>query len=343
MFKCSADSETPGHTIFAQHDLGDRLLKNRSVRTPVALARSLRLTIVFAFLLSVIPVSVFAYTSPGKPRGFVSDFAHILSASDIQSLDVKLQSLEGATGDQVAVVTIQSLGDETIETYATKLFQEWGIGSKAHDNGLLILVSPTDREARIEVGYGLEGTVTDLQSGNIIRKVMIPAFQDGDYPAGILGATDAVISITTGSADAAQYSDSIPDRGSSSSAGYNWAGIFFFVIIMINAMARILGRTKSWWLGGVLGAVAGAIVGLIWGFVPIGAIAILVLTIVGLVFDFIVSRHPPGPGGRGGMGGLWPLLFMGRNGGGSVNGGFGGGFGGFGGGMSGGGGASGKW
>ena len=332
MQKCLADSEVQGHGYFP----AGKFL----VLAPVALARSLHLTIVFAFLFAVIPVSAFAYTSPGKPQGFVSDFAHVLSASDIQTLDAKLQALESATGDQVAVVTIQSLGDETVETYAEKLFQEWGIGSEKHDNGLLILVSTDDREARIEVGYGLEGTVTDLQSGNIIRKVMIPAFQEGDYPTGIAGATDAVISIITGSADAAQYSDSVSDRSRSSGNEHDWAAAFFFVIIILNILARILGRTRSWWLGGVLGATTGAVVGLIWGFLPIGAIAILVLTILGLIFDFIVSRHPPGSGGRGGMGGFWPLLFMGRNGGGG--GGFGG-FGGFGGGSSGGGGASGRW
>lgn len=273
-----------------------------------------------------------AYTSPGKPEGFVNDFAHVLSVSDRQTIEAKLQILKQSSGAEIAVVTISSLGDETVETYAVKLFQEWGIGQKGKDNGLLILVATNDRQARIEVGYGLEGDITDLQAGNIIRQVMIPAFKNNDYAAGISGAVDAVAGILSKSPEAAQYSEPAPETGN---WNVNFPAIFFIGFILLNALARILGRTKSWWLGGVIGAAIGTVIGLIWGFVPVGIIAILILTLLGLVFDYLVSKHPPGPG-RGG--GFWPIFFGGRGGSGS-----GGGFGGFGGGMSGGGGASGKW
>jgi uncharacterized protein len=284
--------------------------------------------------LAIAPAVAFAYTSPGKPVGYVNDFAHILQDSTVKGLDAQLKSLEASSGAQIAVVTVNSIEGETIESYAVKLFQEWGIGDEKNDRGLLILVAPNEREARIEVGYGLEGTVTDLQSGNIIRNVMIPAFKEGDYDAGVTGAVKAVYAIITGSPDAAIFSKPLKED---SSSDFDFAGAFFFVIILLNVLARVLGKTKSWWLGGVLGGVVGAIIGLIFGFVPFGILAIIGLTVLGLVFDYIVSKHPPGSG-RGGMGGIWPIFLGGRHSGSNDSG-----FGGFGGGMSGGGGASGRW
>lgn len=290
----------------------------------------------FVILLSsfsLLPASSRAYTSPGKPTGFVNDFAGVLSASDKQSIESELVSLRQSTSAQVVVATVPSLGDETIESYAVDLFQEWGIGEKGKDNGLLILVAPNDREARIEVGYGLEGDVTDLQAGNIIRDVMIPAFKKNDYAAGIKGSVDAVSGLVEKSPDAVQYDEQ--DSGDDSSP--NLTIIFFVGFILLNALARILGKTKSWWLGGVIGAIVGVIAGFAWGFVPFGIVAIILLTIFGLIFDYLVSKHPPG-NGRG-PGGFWPIFFLGGGRGGSG----GGGFGGFGGGGSGGGGASGGW
>ncbi len=282
----------------------------------------------------VFPVSLFAYTSPGKPQGFVSDFARILSAVDIQTMNSQLQALQNSSSAQVAVVTIQALGNETIETYATKLFQEWGIGQKGKDNGLLILVAPNDRAARIEVGYGLEGAVTDIQAGNIVNKTMIPAFKAGDYGVGIKSAVAGVSLLIQGSPEAERYY-STQTQSNTSGSHVNLSVVFFFIIIAANALARILGSTKSWWLGGVLGAGVGIVIGLIFGFVFIGFGAIVILTIIGLIFDYIVSKHPPGPGSGGGF---WPIFFGGGRGGSG-----GSGFGGFGGGSSGGGGASGKW
>lgn len=295
-----------------------------------------KVLIAISLLVVFVSTPVLAYISPGKPQGYVNDFAHILSEGDKQTIEAKLHTLEQSTGDEVVVATIPTSGkDETIETYAVKLFQEWGIGNKKHDNGILILVSVNDRQNRIEVGYGLEGTVTDIQSGNIIQKVMLPEFKNSDYSTGISKAVDAISSIITNSPDAAQYAgDTLPQASNSRTHG-NFAGIFFLIFIVLNWLARILGATKSWWLGGVIGAIIGIIVGFIFGFVFIGVISIIVLTILGLIFDYIVSKRPPGSDGNGG---IWPMFFGG-------GGGFGGsgGFGGFGGGSSGGGGASGRW
>jgi uncharacterized protein len=286
----------------------------------------------------LIPVSVFAYTSPGKPTGFVNDFAGILSVQEKQGIESKLVSLDKNTGFQVVVATVTSLGGDTIENYAVKLFEEWGIGDKDLDNGVLILVALNDREVRFETGYGAGGAVTDIQAGNIIRTVIAPDFKEGRYGAGISGAVDALSAIIANSPEAAQYS-----AGNSAGQGsykFNWdmnSTFFLFTIIILNILARILGRTKSWWLGGVIGAVIGVVIGFLLGLMLVGIISTIILTILGLIFDFIVSKKPPGSGT--GTGGFWPI-FLGGGRGGS---GGGGGFGGFGGGMSGGGGASGRW
>ena len=303
-----------------------------------------------------LPASVFAYTSPGKPAGYFNDFAKVITAGDAQLIESKLIDLNKSTGVEVAIVTIPSLGDETIDSYAVKLFQEWGIGASKdisaktgalRDGGLLILIAPNDREARIEVGYGLEGTVTDLQAGNIVNKVMIPAFRNGDYAGGINGAIDAVSGIIKADPTViARYSEPVSSSNSASNQNSDngYFIIFFFVIFGLNILAGILGKTKSWWLGGVIGAVVGVIFGFIWGFFYTGIGAIIIFTILGLAFDYYVSKHPPKGGGKGGgVGGLWPIIFLGGGGGGSGGFGGGGGFGGFGGGMSGGGGASGRW
>jgi uncharacterized protein len=306
-----------------------------------ALSRTALLFFVLAFLLlspfSLLLTPAHAYTSPGSPRGFVSDFAEIIPSAEEAAISAKLQSLEQVTGAQVAVVTIKSLDGETIETYAVRLFEEWGIGQAKDDNGLLLLVAPDEREVRVEVGYGLEGTVTDLQSGNIIRSVILPAFREENYAAGIDGAVDALSAIITNSPEAAQYS--MPDS-SSSSIGSIFDGVdpfvfVFFGIFLLNIFARILGKSKSWWLGGVIGAAIGVVIGFIIGSMIGGIISSVVLAILGLIFDYIVSKRPPGS--KGGHGGFWPIFFGGSGGHGSS------GFGGFGGGMSGGGGASGRW
>ncbi len=294
--------------------------------------KTLKISVLLSsFFLLLSPV--LAYTSPGKPTGFLNDFAHVLSATDSSAINTKLTAFNKSTGIEMAVVTIPTLGDETIESYATKLFEEWGIGGKEKDTGLLMLIAPNDRTARIEVGYGLEGTVTDLQAGNIVRNVMIPAFKNGDYAGGIDKSVDVLSGIIVGDPTVVNaYSDASSNSSSNASSNNSPFAYFFFAVILLNILAKVLGKTKSWWLGGALGATAGTIVGFIWGFVYFGIGAVVILTLLGLIFDYIVSKHPPGSGG----GGFWPLFFGGGRGG-------GGGFGGFGGGMSGGGGASGRW
>jgi uncharacterized protein len=150
--------------------------------------------IIIAACLLILSGSAIAATLP-SPTGYVNDFAHVLDSRTSTSLERTLTSLDAKTGAEVAVVTVGSLDDVPIEDYAVKLFQTWGIGKKGKDNGALILVAPTDRQVRIEVGYGLEGVINDALAGRIIRDKMIPAFRDGDFNKGIANGTMTVVSL----------------------------------------------------------------------------------------------------------------------------------------------------
>jgi uncharacterized protein len=287
----------------------------------------------FAFVI-LLPFVAFAYTSPGKPQGFVSDFANIIDSSTEASLQNKLQALRDANTVEIAVVTISTLGDESIETFAVKLFEEWGIGKKGSDNGILLLVAPNEKEVRIEVGYGMEPIITDLLANNIVQKTIIPEFKKGDYSAGIAGGVDALVGIINNTVDPSEFAGTNQSKFGALD-NINPEFIFFLVFIFISVFSRILSKSKSWWAGGLIGAGIGVVVSLFLDFVAVRVIVIVMLTVLGLIFDFVVSKNGPG---KGGPGGFW--FGSGGMGGGHSGGG---GFGGFGGGFSGGGGASGRW
>ncbi len=283
-------------------------------------------TIIFALSTSI----AFAYKSPGKPQGFVNDFAGVLSAQDKADLETTLSNFNKETGNQIVIATVNSLDGETEQTYAVKLFEEWGIGQKGKDNGLLILQAPNERKIRIEVGYGLEPYITDAQASLIYRNVLSPAFKVGNYGQGYKDAVGMIIGTFQGQTDVIPQ-DSPSDYGGSIG---NW---IFFIILIPLWLASILGRSKSWWFGGVLGGVVGIVIGSVYGFNFIGIIIIPVLVVVGLLFDFIVSKAYNSRISQG----LKPPWWIG---GGGRGGGFGGGgFGGFGGGSSGGGGGGGGY
>ncbi len=130
-----------------------------------------------------------------RPVGPVNDFANVLSSSARTRLESLLKSLEDETSAEIAVVTIGSLGGISIEEYATRLFREWGIGQAALDNGVLVLVVPTEREMRIEVGYGLEPVLPDGLASAIIREDFLPSFREGNFEGGILRGVGRVTDI----------------------------------------------------------------------------------------------------------------------------------------------------
>lgn len=136
---------------------------------------------VFAFS----PAAAFASDIPAL-TGRIVDNANIITRKDREEITGYLESLENSTGAQVAVLTIDSLNGDSIEDFSMKVAESWRLGQKDKDNGVLIVVALNDHKARIEVGYGLEGTLTDTKCGLILRNVIIQEFRNGDYSEGIL-------------------------------------------------------------------------------------------------------------------------------------------------------------
>lgn len=285
-------------------------------------------------LLALSVFSCFAFVSafaiPPRGNAYVNDYAHVLTPSTVDTLDSELSSFTASTTHEVAVVIIPELPDnETIEDYATKLFSQWGIGKKDVDNGVLFLVAVTDHKARIEVGYGLEGALPDVTAKQILDTEVFPQFKNSAYDAGVTNGTEAILSVIAnepGSKDKYNKKTSI--------SGQTVEFIIFVLFSLIGVLAQILSRSKRWWPGGIFGAVVGFGIGIYFAGLLLGGVLAFVIGIVGLAFDFFVSKA--GPVGTGGRGGWW----MGGGGGGRSSSG---GFGGFGGGSSGGGGASGSW
>src|SRR3974377_1933759 len=129
--------------------------------------------------------------------GRIVDQANVIPLDTRNTLESKLIDLETKSGIQLVVATVTSLGGEEIEPYANELFRSWKLGEKTKNNGVLLLVAPNERRVRIEVGYGLEGTLTDALSKVIIANAMTPRFKAGDFGDGISRGVDDIITVLT--------------------------------------------------------------------------------------------------------------------------------------------------
>ncbi|MBO6717320.1 MAG: YgcG family protein [Rhizobiaceae bacterium] len=212
-----------------------------------------------ACLLVLLAFPVLAQSLPAL-TGRVVDNAGIIDAGTESSLTARLAAFEDKSSDQIVVATIQSLGGEAIEPYANRLFRAWGLGQAGEDNGILLLVAVDDRRMRIEVGYGLEGTLTDLHAKLIIENTMVPAFRAGDFAGGISQAVDDVILVLEG--NAAEL-EARAERYEESGAPWweflpvilffiLWFGIFggaIFFAIMAPIFGRKVGPGRYRWLG----------------------------------------------------------------------------------------------
>lgn len=287
-------------------------------------------------LFFAVPLAAFAYTSPGKPSGFVNDFAGVLSAEQKTTLEQTLKDNQQATGNELTVVTVKSLGGDTVENYAVSLFKEWGVGKKGADNGALLLIALDDHAMRIEVGYGLEPVLTDALSSQIIRDTLAPRFKEGKYYEGITAGVAQMIAATKGEVVASAPETAAPW----------WMDMRLDVFLIWIAFGvlqwalSVLARSRSWWMGGVLGGAAG-VVAWLFATMTAGLIVGAIFVPLGLLLDFFVSREYAKSGEAGRTPHWWaggPWIGGGFGGGGGL-----GGFGGFGGGRSGGGGSSGSW
>lgn len=294
-----------------------------------------RLRFLFGILIAglVVAMPLRALQIPDL-KGRVNDYANLLAPATAQQLESTLAQLEQTDSTQIAVVTIPSLEGDSLEDFSIRLAQQWKIGQEQKDNGAILLVAAGDRKIRIEVGYGLEGRLTDLVAGRIIRNVMVPHFRSGDFNQGVLAGVQAMIQAVRGEFKAPPGS-SRHARGSPAPGGGVF--LFLFLILMISRLARA---------GTVLGMLAGALSLPFVGSAFFGFRFpwLLALVPIGLILGWLLGAVARAFGGRfprsrsHHLGGFW-----GTGGGGGFS--SGGGFGGFsgGGGGFGGGGASGGW
>lgn len=287
--------------------------------------------------IGVFLVSIFFLALPSlaadfpQPVGHVNDFAEMLSSDFRQSLEQDLIDFENETTAEIAVVTINSLEGNSLEDYAVRLFEDWKIGKKEKDNGILILIAKEDRKIRIEVGYGLEPIVTDARAGRIIRDQISPAFRNENYDGGVKQAVEQIKEyIRSGQ----------PPAGleKTQEKAKNILPLLIFLTLIFIYIASFWGRTKAFWPGGVIGGIFGAILGAIIGTILSFVLLTIFIGLFGLLLDWILSSNYQQRKKT-----KKPTGFFSSWGGFSSGGGRGGGFGGFGGGSSGGGGASGGW
>jgi uncharacterized protein len=248
----------------------------------------------------------------------VTDLTGTLSAEQKSKLEGELQAFEAKKGSQIAVLLVPTTAPETIEQYSIRVAEQWKLGRKGVDDGVLLLVAKHDRALRIEVGYGLEGVIPDAVAKRVVSDVIVPYFKQGDFAGGIEAGVDRLIRLVEG--------EPLPPPGRSGASGSSASGgvedylpLVFILVIIGGGLLRAI-------LGPLLGAsVAGGLSGLA-GWLLFGSLVGGLLAGV-LVFIFVLAGVSSGGGG-----------FSSGGGGGFSGGGFSGGGGGFGGG-----GASGRW
>lgn len=271
-----------------------------------------------ALLLFCAPASFADVAVP--PIARVVDQTGTLSSSDVSTLEQKLKDFEERKGSQVAVLVVPTTAPETIEQYSLRVVEQWKLGRKKIDDGALLIIAKDDRKLRIEVGYGLEGVLTDFTSKRIIDEIITPKFRNGDFGGGISDGVDKILSVIDGEPLPAPAKKSNPVDLSAIGDYFPFLfiGTLFVGGIFRALLGRLLGAT-------VAGGGIGLIMWLVAGALPIAAIAGIIVFVLTLFGDSIAS-------GGGGSGGGF------SSGGSSGGGGFSGG-----GGSFGGGGASGSW
>jgi uncharacterized protein len=263
----------------------------------------------------------------------VTDVTQTLSAGEKAALEAKLADFEQRTGNQLVVLIVPTTRGEPIEGYSLRVAEAWKIGRKGQDNGALFVVAKDDRKMRIEVGYGLEGVLTDVTSRRIIAETVAPLFRQNRFGAGVDAGVDRIIAVVgTGQPLPAQQR-ATPSRRAQ---GFDFQTLLILLFVGVPVLGGILSRVFGRMLGSTVGAgVVGAGAWVVAGSIAIGIGAGIIALIVMLLFS--------AGGGIGRRGGAW--IPTGGWGGGGLGGGggfSGGGFSG-GGGSFGGGGASGGW
>jgi uncharacterized protein len=271
-------------------------------------------------------------------KGRVTDLTGTLTADQIADLDRSLAAFEARKGSQIAVLLVPTTKPEDIAQYSIRVADQWKVGRKKVDDGLIVVVAKNDHKLRIEVGYGLEGAVPDIIARRVIRETMAPHFVEGDFYGGLKAGTDQLMKLVDGEKlpPVAQQGAQRPGGGADLQSLFV---ILLVVIVVVGGiLTKVLGRFfGSAATGGVAGFIALAVAGTMIAAVAAGILAFLLTLLLGGVGGALAGGRRGGWGGGpwigGGTSGGW--------GGGSWGGG-GGGWSGGGGGF-GGGGASGSW
>jgi uncharacterized protein len=183
-----------------------------------------------ALLLAFAAVVAFAIDYPTL-SGRVVDQANVITPQSRSALETKLKDLEDKSSIQLVVATVKSLQGTDVETYANGLFRTWKLGQAQKNNGVLLLVAPAEHRVRIEVGYGLEGTLTDALSSVIIASAIVPRFKAGDFPGGIERGVDGIINVLSG--DSAGWQRKVNVRREDASADVdNLFPLLFFLLVL---------------------------------------------------------------------------------------------------------------
>ena len=280
-------------------------------------------SILFSFALFFCLTAPLAALEVPQLEGRVNDTAQMLSSQTKANLESLLASFEATDSTQIVVLTIPSLEGEVLEEYSMRVVEVWKIGQKGFDNGALLLIARDERKLRIEVGYGLEGSLTDLVAGRIISGVIVPRFKEGRFDQGISEGVAAMVAVVRGEFTA---SEATTGTGKTNDP----AGLIFLLIFLFSFIGRVFHKKQK--AAAIAGGVASPILGLMM--FPHVGIWLLALIPLGILGGLFVSSLSAAGGGGG--------FYIGGGGYGRSSGGFGGGFGGGGGGF-GGGGASGGW
>lgn len=205
----------------------------------------LRRLLLILMLLAFAPAAL-AQTFPAL-TGRVVDDAHLLSPAQTQTLDQRLAALEQQSGRQLVVATIPDLQGYDISDYGYRLGRAWGIGDKDKNDGALLIVAPNERRVRIEVGYGLEGVITDALSSQIIRNAITPRFKAGDMPGGIAAGAEEIgtlLALPPEEAKARAQAAAAQERQGDGGAGMVMV-IFWIVVLGIIFISMIFGRGRG--------------------------------------------------------------------------------------------------
>jgi len=253
-----------------------------------------------AFVAALAAVTALAATPVPKLVARVTDLAGTLTAPQRDALEAKLAAFEKQRGSQVAVLIVPSIGEETIEEFAGRVTDEWQLGRKGVDDGVLFAIAMKERRMRIHTGRGVQGTLTDALSKRIISEIVTPRFRNGDFAGGIDAGVDAIMKAIEG--EALPPPKEPPSRGkvdSTSSSG----DLAYFALIAIPILGMVLRSMFGRFFGATLtSGITGVAAWLILGSLLIGIVA----AVLAFAFTLLTGAGIGRSVGRGGWGGYIP-------------------------------------